>query len=505
MRMTRDMDGTAEGQRLRDADVDGIPWRRFGPYLSERQWGTVREDYSENGDAWNYFTHEQARSCAYRWGEDGIAGISDDRQHLCVALALWNGKDPILKERMFGLTNSEGNHGEDVKEYYFYVDNTPTHSYMRYLYKYPQAAYPYEDLVSTNRTRSKTEQEYELIDTGVFGEDRYFDVEVEYAKADPDDILMAVTVHNRGPEAAELHVLPTVWYRNTWWDGLTERPSLRSDDAGRVLASHHVVGDWVITASERATWLFTENETNATRLFGGENLTPFVKDGINDFVIEGRSGCVNPEGLGTKAAAHHALLVPAGASHVVTMRMQRAGFSTPAGDCLGPDFDRVLQLRRREADEFYGAITPSGISADSAAVMRQALAGMLWSKQFYYFDVDLWLQEHHAHPLRCSDPGPAEHAMVPHAERRHSFHAGQVGVPLVRGMGPGLPLRCAQHGRPGLHAQSDRAHALGCLPPPERPAPRVRVEFRRRQPAGACMGNALRAPCGASRTWRSRH
>ena len=222
--MTRNMDSTVEGLRLRDADVLGVPWRRFGPYLSERQWGTVREDYSDDGDAWSYFTHDQARSRAYRWGEDGIAGISDDQQYLCVALALWNGKDPILKERMFGLTNSEGNHGEDVKEYYFYVDNTPTHSYMRYLYKYPHAAYPYDDLVSTNRMRSKTELEYELIDTGIFDEDRYFDVEVEYAKADPEDILMSVTVHNRGPDAAEIHVLPTIWYRNTWWDGLTRAP-----------------------------------------------------------------------------------------------------------------------------------------------------------------------------------------------------------------------------------------------------------------------------------------
>jgi len=398
--MTQDMDGTAEGHRLRDADVEGVPWRRFGPYLSERQWGTVREDYSEDGDAWNYFTHDQARSRAYRWGEDGIAGISDDRQHLCVALALWNGRDPILKERMFGLTNSEGNHGEDVKEYYFYVDNTPTHSYMRYLYKYPQGAYPYDDLVSTNRARSKTEQEYELIDTGIFREDRYFDVEVEYAKADPDDVLMAVTVHNRGPEAAEVHVLPTVWYRNTWFDGLTERPSLRSGDPGRILASHHVLGDWVITASESATWLFTDNETNARRLFGGENLTPFVKDGINDYVVEGKSEGVNPAGQGTKAAAHHVLIVPAGASRVVTLRLQRAGSSTAASDCLGPDFTRVLDLRRHEADEFYRALTPTGISADAAAVMRQALAGMLWSKQYYFFDVDLWLQEHHAHPLR---------------------------------------------------------------------------------------------------------
>jgi hypothetical protein len=398
--MTRNMDSTAEGQRLRDADVLGVPWRRFGPYVSERQWGTVREDYSNDGDAWSYFTHDQARSRTYRWGEDGIAGISDDNQFLCLALALWNGNDPILKERMFGLTNSEGNHGEDVKEYYFYVDNTPTHSYMRYLYKYPQAAYPYDDLVSTNRTRSKTEFEYELLDTGVFDEDRYFDVEVEYAKAGPEDVLMAVTVHNRGPDAADIHVLPTIWYRNTWWDGLTDRPSLQLDQAGRILARHHALGDWVATASEEATWLFTENETNAARLFGGENLTPFVKDGIHDFLIAGRTDGVNPAGLGTKAAAHHRLSVPGGRSQRVILRLHRDDLSVPPGERLGPGFDELLRLRRQEADEFYAALTPSGISDDAAAVMRQALAGMLWGKQFYYFDVDLWLQEHDAHPLR---------------------------------------------------------------------------------------------------------
>ena len=341
--MTRNMDSTAEGLRLRDADVLGVPWRRFGPYLSERQWGTVREDYSDDGDAWSYFTHDQARSRTYRWGEDGIAGISDDHQYLCVALALWNGKDPILKERMFGLTNSEGNHGEDVKEYYFYVDNTPTHSYMRYLYKYPQAAYPYDDLVSTNRTRSKTEFEYELIDTGVFDEDRYFDVEVEYAKADPEDILMAVTVHNRGPDAADIHVLPTVWYRNTWWDGLTERPSLRLDQAGRILARHHALGDWVVTASEEATWLFTENETNAARLFGGENLTPFVKDGIHDFLIAGRSDSSEPsghrdQGRRSSHAERASRRVAKGDPPTSARRSLRSGERAS-----GPDFDEVLE------------------------------------------------------------------------------------------------------------------------------------------------------------------
>ena len=398
--MTEGMDTTAEGLRLRDADVHGVPWRHWGPYLSERQWGTVREDYSEDGDAWNYFTHDQARSRAYRWGEDGIAGVSDDRQYLCLALALWNGADPILKERMFGLTNSEGNHGEDVKEYYFYVDNTPTHSYMRLLYKYPQAAYPYEDLVVTNRGRSKTELEYELVDTGIFDEDRYFDVEVEYAKADPEDLLMAVTVHNRGPDRAEIHVLPTVWYRNTWSDGLSDRPSIAADGPGRVHLAHHVLGDRAVTVTEDARWLFTENETNAARLFGGTNHTPFVKDGVNDYVVEGQTGAVNPDGVGTKAAAHHVLTVPGGGSRTVKLRLRPVDASEPSGGPLGPDFDVVLDRRRHEANDFYAAITPPAVSDDAAATMRQALAGMLWSKQFYYFDVDLWLQEHEAHPLR---------------------------------------------------------------------------------------------------------
>ena len=469
--MTEDMDSTAEGARLRDADVLGVPWRRFGPYLSERQWGTVREDYSQDGDAWNYFTHDQARSRTYRWGEDGIAGISDDRQFLCVALALWNGKDPILKERMFGLTNSEGNHGEDVKEYYFYVDNTPTHSYMRYLYKYPQAPYPYDDLVSTNRKRSKTEFEYELINTGVFDEDRYFDVEVEYAKADPEDILMAVTVHNRGPEAAEIHVLPTVWYRNTWWDGLTERPSLESDQSGRIVAKHHVLGDWVITASEGATWLFTENETNAARLFGGNNLTPFVKDGIHDFVMDGRSDAVNPAGIGTKAAAHHTLTVPAGQSQRVTVRLQRAGVAASSTESLGANFDDVLELRRQEADQFYAALTP----AETQCRLRFGHAPGVGGDAL----------EQAVLPLRCRsvvtgapspsaarpDQGPAEQAVVPHAERRHHLDARQVGVPVVCGVGLGLSLRPTQHGRPDVHSQSNRTDALGRLPSPERPDP----------------------------------
>jgi len=303
----------AEQKRLNSTGEAGVPWKKWGPYLTERQWGTVREDYSETGDAWNFFTHDQARSRAYRWGEDGIAGISDDKQRLCFALALWNGKDPILKERLFGLTNSEGNHGEDVKEYYFYLDSTPTHSYMKYLYKYPQAAYPYADLVETNRRRSKNDLEYELLDTGVFNEDRYFDVFVEYAKDGPEDILIRITAANRGPEAAELHLLPTLWFRNDWslWIAQSNRaakkPNLRQIEAAAgttaVAATHPLLDELVLSCEGNVELLFTENETNHELLFfGQENESPYVKDGINDCIVQGNQGAVNPSKQGTKVA-----------------------------------------------------------------------------------------------------------------------------------------------------------------------------------------------------------
>jgi len=282
----------AEQSRLEETRERSIPWQKWGPYLSERQWGTVREDYSENGDAWNYFTHEQARSRAYRWGEDGLAGISDDRQRLCFALALWNGKDPILKERLFGVTNSEGNHGEDVKEYYFYLDNTPTHSYMKYLYKYPQAPFPYDNLVTTGRSRNRNEFEYELLDTGVFNEDRYFDVFVEYAKASPDDILVQISVYNRGPKPADLHVLPTLWFRNLWsWESNSGKPSLQAAGGATrsvVKAVDPELGNRYLYWDRDVPMLFTENETNMKRLFGAENHSAYVKDGINDFVVQER-------------------------------------------------------------------------------------------------------------------------------------------------------------------------------------------------------------------------
>ena len=414
------MNETAEERRLESADVSGIPWRRWGPYLSDRQWGTVREDYSERGDAWSYFTHDQARSRAYRWGEDGIAGVSDDRQQLCLSLALWNGADPILKERFFGLTNAEGNHGEDVKEYYFHIDNTPSHSYMHLLYKYPQAAYPYDDLVRTNRERSRHDFEYELLDTGVFADDRYFDVDVEYAKASPEDLVAVITVSNRGPVDAHLDVLASIWFRNTWTSGqMPEVPVLAADGPGRIVAAHPGLGGRVLSVDPGAECLFTNNETNAVRLFGGENSSPYVKDGINDYVVAGRLDAVNPAQTGTKAAARHRLEVPAGGSRTVRWRLRPLDAEPVAGGELGSDLDAVVAQRRAEADEFYEAITPSALDPDSAMIMRRALAGMLWSKQFYYFDLDRWLREHGAHPLRSPQRDDVRNQQWFHMQNGH--------------------------------------------------------------------------------------
>ena len=396
-------DRTNEQQRLDEVHQDGIPWKKWGPYLSERQWGTVREDYSENGDAWNYFSHDQARSRAYRWGEDGLAGISDEKQRLCFALALWNGTDPILKERLFGLSNSEANHGEDVKEYYFYLDSTPTHSYMKYLYKYPQAAYPYEKLIKTNSSRGRLDLEYELLDTGVFDEDRYFDVFVEYAKESPEDVLVRITVHNRGPETASLHVLPTLWFRNTWsWTDGGERPELKQiESKGEYCvaqASHPALGDYYFYAGAQAALLFTENETNQERLFGQANPSPYVKDGINNYIVNGQTGALNPSGTGTKAAAHYTIEITPGESQILYLRLNRTAPSTRYKP-FGKNLEAVFNSRQEEADQFYASITPSSLSADEASVMRQALAGMLWTKQYYYFDLNQWLEEHQAHPL----------------------------------------------------------------------------------------------------------
>jgi len=386
----------AEESRLEEARK-GVPWRRWGPYLSERQWGTVREDYSRDGNAWNYFPHDQARSRAYRWGEDGLGGISDDKQYLCFALALWNGADPILKERMFGLTNSEGNHGEDVKECYFYLDSTPTHSYMKYLYKYPQRAYPYQQLIEVNQRRSRNEAEYELLDTGAFSEGRYFDVLLEYAKETPEDLFIRIQVTNRGPDSAPIHLLPTLWFRNTWsWGEASEKPRLRtavgSAGAGVVAASHPVLGErWLYVESD-APLLFTENETNNARVFGSPNASPFVKDALHEYVVHGRQDAVNPAGVGTKAAAHHRLTVGPGETATVRLRL-----SDRRPESVGRPFvhfDATLSARSKDADAFYASLMPPGATEDAKRVMRQGFSGMFWSKQYYGLDVQKWLSEH---------------------------------------------------------------------------------------------------------------
>jgi Glycosyl hydrolase family 63 C-terminal domain len=381
-----------EADRLAAARA-GEPWRRWGPYLSERQWGTVREDYSDNGDAWSYFTHDQARARAYKWGEDGIAGLCDDHQRLCFGIAVWNGADPILKERMFGLTNAEGNHGEDVKEYYFFLDATPTGSYLKFRYRYPLAAYPYEDLVATNRNRSRLDFEYELIDTGVFDDNRFVDVDVEYAKRDPNDVEVRITVANRSREAATIHLLPSLWFRNTWWiDGV--KPTLGAGEGAVIVAEHADLGRLELRCGGAPQLLFTDNETNTERLWGTPNASPYVKDAFHAFLIDGQVDAVNPARTGTKAAALYELEIPPEDSSVVLLRL------CPAGAAEVDDVDRLFAARIAEADQFYASITPSPTTADEAAVMRQALASMLWSKQHYFFDLDRWLEEHHVHPLR---------------------------------------------------------------------------------------------------------
>jgi hypothetical protein len=393
--------GTAEAGRLEEIHR-GIHWRRWGPYLSERQWGTVREDYSEYGTAWDYFPHDHARTRAYRWGEDGIGGFADDHLLLCLALALWNGRDPILKERLFGLTNSEGNHGEDVKELYYYLDGTPTHSYMRMLYKYPQAAFPYNWLVEENRRRGRADPEFELIDTGVFSDNRYFDVEIEYAKADVDDILMRVTVHNRAAEAASLHVLPQLWARNIWsWKPDSPRPQLVSGAGNSISIDHPQLSELRFFCDGQPEFLFCENETNIRRLWGMEASGHHFKDGINDYIVNGDSAAVKPDLRGTKAAVHYRLSLPAGKSGRLCARL------APAGQESGlDDFDRIFDQRRAEADEFYAALQRDIADPDMRLVQRQALAGMLWSKQFYYIDIPEWLNGDPLHP-------------APSAARRH--------------------------------------------------------------------------------------
>ncbi|WP_328497736.1 glucosidase [Streptomyces sp. NBC_00414] len=402
------MSARTSGERIGPTGDDGGRWRLWGPYLSERQWGTVREDYSDGGDAWSYFPHDHARSRAYRWGEDGLGGICDEKQRLCLALALWNGRDPILKERAFGLTNSEGNHGEDVKDHYFYLDSTPSHSYMKYLYKYPQAEFPYNDLVAVNRERGREDYEYELLDTGVFDESRYFDVTVEYAKAASDDVLARITVANRGPDEATVHVLPTLWFRNTWsWqdDHGAVKPRMSAVDSPggtpTIRAEHPELGSYDCWFAAQVPLLFTENETNTERLFGSPNSSPYVKDGIGRRVIGGESEAVNPAREGTKAAAHHTLTIPAGGSETLRLRIA----PTDSRPSVTDGFDAVFEERITEADAFYRKLTPEGADEDRARVQRQALAGMLWSKQYYCFDLETWLAEHGLDPWSMPRPG----------------------------------------------------------------------------------------------------
>jgi hypothetical protein len=406
--MAKETKDCAELVRLDEARTAKATWKKWGPYLSERQWGTVREDYSKDGNAWDYFTHDQARSRAYHWGEDGLAGFCDDQQLLCFSLTLWNGQDPILKERLFGLTNSEGNHGEDVKEYYFYLDSTPTHSYMKYLYKYPQKAYPYDNLVSTNKQRGRKDLEYELLDTGVFNEDRYWDVFVEFAKETPDDVLIQITACNRGPEAANLHILPTLLFRNTWsWGDASHKPAMQAiaskKGSSAISASHDVVGQRYLYCEGDVPLLFTENETNNERIFGKPNASPYVKDAIHNYVIHGQQNAVNPERKGTKAAAHCQLTVPAGGQATVRMRLSNVAPDKVADPFKG--FAKTFDTRKKEADEFYGVVIPEQLNEDQARIMRQALSGMLWTKQFFGLNVDQWLVEHGVNPFEETDKG----------------------------------------------------------------------------------------------------
>jgi hypothetical protein len=416
---------TAEHVRLEEARNRRAHWKRWGPYLSERAWGTVREDYSPHGNAWEFFPHDHARSRAYRWNEDGLAGISDRHQRICFALSLWNERDPILKERAFGLTGNEGNHGEDVKDYYFYLDSTPTHSYMRYLYKYGQSEFPYARLVEENRRRGKREREFELVDTGLFDGGRYFDIVVEYAKASPDDLLIAITATNRGPDRAPVRLLPTVWFRNTWsWDARwTVRPSLRRSGRGSspvVELDEATYGRRWLVCDGTPELLFTENDTNHERLFGSGNASPYVKDGVNDFVVAGRADAVNPAEAGTKAAAHYRLEIDPG--QAVTVRLRLTDREPTEG--IGDDFEDVFAARKREADEFYATVIPDGLSDDAKAVMRQGLGGMLWSKQYYHYVVKYWIEGDPDQP----SPPEGRHYGRNH-EWRHLYNADVISMP----------------------------------------------------------------------------
>ncbi|HEY3861315.1 MAG TPA: glucosidase [Verrucomicrobiae bacterium] len=410
---------SAEHKRLSEADRGLAAWRQWGPYLSERQWGTVREDYSPGGTAWEYVPHDHARSRAYRWGEDGIAGLSDDYQQLCLALALWNGQDPIIKERLFGLTNSEGNHGEDVKELYYYLDATPTHSYLKMLYKYPQRAYPYSQLVEVNRMRGMERPEFELLDTGIFDDDRYFDAFVEYAKAGVDDILMLVTAHNRGPDPAQIHLLPQLWFRNTWcWKHGSEKPALNASGDSAVAVRHSVLGEFNFYCDGRPELLFTDNDTNNRRLHGWDS-PGYFKDAFHECIVAGNKAAINPNHTGTKMAAHYILPVPAQGQASIRLRLTRNQMAAPFAE-----FDQVVQQRRHEADEFYAVLQQGLTDPDARSVQRQALAGMIWSKQFFYYDVPEWLNGDPAQP-----PPPSERQCGRNSDWPHLNNADIISMP----------------------------------------------------------------------------
>jgi len=417
---------TAEERRLEESRQRKEHWKRWGPYLSERAWGTVREDYSAYGTAWDYLPHDHARSRAYRWNEDGLAGICDRHQMICFALALWNGRDPILKERAFGLTGSEGNHGEDLKEYYFYLDSTPTHSYMKYLYKYPQAEFPYAQLVEENRRRGKTAPEFELIDTGIFNEDRYFDVFVEYAKADVEDLLIKISAVNRGPDAAQINLLPTVWFRNTWsWNNQNgkSRPRL-TRDGSMIELDHPELGRRWLYCVVVTDPVITENDTNAERLFNVPNASPFVKDGINEYIVHREHEAVNPAQMGTKAAANYAITIKPGETATIRLRLTDKDPKKSRAALFGREFDQLFADRIREADDFYQTVIPANLSDDARSVMRQSMGGLLWSKQFYHYVVEEWLNGDSAAPKP-----PAERVKGRNHEWRHLYNADVISMP----------------------------------------------------------------------------
>jgi hypothetical protein len=488
---------TAEARRLEEDRTRQKYWKRWGPYLSERAWGTVREDYSAYGTAWDYFPHDHARSRAYRWNEDGLAGISDRHQRICFALALWNEQDPILKERLFGLTGSEGNHGEDVKEHYFYLDSTPTHSYMRWLYKYPQRAFPYAELVDENRRRGREAPEFELLDTGVFDGDRYFDVFAEYAKGDPDDLAIRVTVYNRGPEAARLHVLPTVWFRNTWsWDDAVPKPMLHrapsTAGASVVALDEPRYGRRYLYCDGGPDILVTENETNTQRLYGNDRPGPF-KDGINDAVVNGLTDALSADQTGTKAAAHYVCEIAAGGAVTFRLRLtDRAAAAFNEGP-FGLEFDRLFEVRRGEADEFYATIIPDTLSADAQLVMRQSFAGVLWSKQFYHFVIRDWLGGDPAQP-----PPPSDRATGRNHEWPHLYNADVISMPDKWEYPWYAAWDLAFHCVPLALVDADfregatRADAARVVHASQRTASGLRVGVWRRQPAGPRLGGLAR-------------